>query len=606
MSQTQHFNIDSLSNVVSGLGTSKDKGVWDRFTFMPHIRAEIDAAYRGDWLARKIVNIPPFDMAREWREWKAEQPQIESIENEEKRLGVIRKTVQGLTWSRLYGGAALILGFGDADPEKPAPKTVGRMGLRYLHVVNRFELAAGPIQRDIMDEYYGEPSYWMTYSQSLGYVKIHPSRVIPFIGAERADKDINAEYWGDSTLEAIYDAVHNAALSNAGIASMIHEAKLDVVKIPRLSEQLTTQEYANKLTTRFALANQMKGLVNTLLLDSEEEWNQKQLTFANMPEVMREFLQVACGAGDIPATRLLGMSPGGMNSTGESDLRNYYDRIGADQKIWLGPSLKRLDDALIASALGNLPQDIWYDWAPLWQQSEKERAETDKLKSETTANYQKTGLIPVDALAKGVQNRLEEDGTYPGLADAIEKSNAALDIPPVTGSEDDPNDPGTAATTDAAPRTLYVRRDVKNASEIIAWAKEQGFSTTIKAEDLHVTIAFSRTPVDWMEMGENWSSDRDGALTIEPGGPRMIDALGPQGEAIVLLFASSTLSWRHEEIVRKGASWDWPEYQPHITITWDKGDIDLSSVEPYRGKIVLGPEIFEEVKEDWRSGIEER
>ena len=64
----------------------------------------------------------------------------------------------------------------------------------------------------------------------------------------------------------------------------------------------------------------------------------------------------------------------------------------------------------------------------------------------------------------------------------------------------------------------------------------------------------------------------------------------------VLMFASSLLSWRHEEIIRIGASHDFPDYQPHISLT--KAAVDLSKVEPYRGKIVLGPEVFEPLKED--------
>lgn len=151
----------------------------------------------------------------------------------------------------------------------------------------------------------------------------------------------------------------------------------------------------------------------------------------------------------------------------------------------------------------------------------------------------------------------------------------------------------------AAPRPLYVRRNVVNADQIIKWAKGQGFETTLPADDLHVTITFSRTPVDWMKMGQTWTDK----LEIPAGGARMMDRYG---EAAVLLFAGSELSWRHEEMVRAGASWDHAEYQPHITISWKAADIDLEKVEPYRGKIVLGPELFEDINEDWRSTVTEK
>jgi len=156
--------------------------------------------------------------------------------------------------------------------------------------------------------------------------------------------------------------------------------------------------------------------------------------------------------------------------------------------------------------------------------------------------------------------------------------------------------PATTPTADAAPRTLYVRRDVLNAAEIVKWAKAQGFTDIVP--DLHVTITYSRTPVDWMKMGDNWSDNGKGGLTIPAGGPRLMEAFGDNGEAKVLSFASSALSWRHEDMKRSGASSDREEYQPHVTISYAADGPDLSEVEPYRGKIELGPEIFEELRED--------
>lgn len=75
--------------------------------------------------------------------------------------------------------------------------------------------------------------------------------------------------------------------------------------------------------------------------------------------------------------------------------------------------------------------------------------------------------------------------------------------------------------------------------------------------------------------------------------------------AVVLAFNSSDLSWRHMSLREIGASWDWPEYQPHITITYNSGDVDVSKVEPYRGQIILGPEEFKPIKLDWKQGVSE-
>jgi len=183
---------------------------------------------------------------------------------------------------------------------------------------------------------------------------------------------------------------------------------------------------------------------------------------------------------------------------------------------------------------------------------------------------------------------------------------------PVTGQPVDPAAQAGAPpqgqqsqqAADASPRTLYVSRPVVNADEIRAWAKAQGFAVVQPTEALHVTIAFSRSPVDWMKVGEPWAGNANGELVIAPGGARLVEPLGPKG-AIVLLFNSTELAWRHLQIREAGASWDWPEYQPHITITYDQQGVDLAKVEPYRGQIVLGPERFEEIKDGWSETVVE-
>lgn len=157
----------------------------------------------------------------------------------------------------------------------------------------------------------------------------------------------------------------------------------------------------------------------------------------------------------------------------------------------------------------------------------------------------------------------------------------------------------------AQARPLYVRRDVVNAEELRAYARTLGIRKRVPAGEMHVTIAFSRKPVDWISVGEAFGNE----LVIPAGGPRVVEVLGDK--AIVLLFASSELGWRHEEIKQCGASWDYPTYQPHVTLTYD-GPPDLVDelkagkfLEPFRGEIRLGPEIFEELRDDWSDGLVE-
>lgn len=137
--------------------------------------------------------------------------------------------------------------------------------------------------------------------------------------------------------------------------------------------------------------------------------------------------------------------------------------------------------------------------------------------------------------------------------------------------------------------TLLVSRQVDNGSEIIEWARNIGFDSTLDNWDLHVTIAFSKSPL----IGTSLEPIREN-LMIE-GGQRQLLELGPEGEARVLAFESSRLQQRWGEIIEAGASWDFPSFIPHITLTNLPSDVDLAKVKPYAGRIILDGEWFTEI-----------
>jgi phage-related protein (TIGR01555 family) len=359
--QATQRHYDTLTNVMAGLGVAaKDKGASDVFTFREIQKQEIDDAYRGDWLVRKIVDIPANDMTREWRDWQAEDTQIEAIEAEEKRLGIRQKVRRALQLARLYGGAALVMGVNQGSPQEELKvENVTKGGLQFVHVLHRHQLKVSELDRDPMSPFFGEPKAYTVQPQNAGPLTIHPSRVIRFVGQPLPDDALAAEGWGDTVLAALYSALHDAGLSLQIIASLVHEAKIDVVRVPNLMANLATSEYRTRLIERFTLAAVGKSVSNTLLMDKEEEWDQKEITFSQLPELARLFLQVASGAADIPVTRLLGESPAGLNATGASDIRNYYDGLSSRQEDELRPAMERLDDAVVRSALGSRPKEIW-------------------------------------------------------------------------------------------------------------------------------------------------------------------------------------------------------------------------------------------------------
>lgn len=148
-------------------------------------------------------------------------------------------------------------------------------------------------------------------------------------------------------------------------------------------------------------------------------------------------------------------------------------------------------------------------------------------------------------------------------------------------------------------KTLYVRRDLLNASEVVDWAKSQGFPTTMEPGQLHVTVAYSKTPIEWPEPTSY------GNVEVPFGQNRMVEPLG-DGGAMVLRFHSPELEAGWKRFMDAGASWDFDGYKPHVTVSWDAASVDLMIIEPFKGTLIFGPEIYEEINEDWKDNLTEK
>jgi uncharacterized protein len=289
---------DSFENFIAGLGGWKDKSTHQHWSLTLLTPRDLELAFRGDWVARKIITTPAFDACRAWRSWEATQKQKKVLEDAEKHFGYQLKLMMALERARLYGGSAMVIGVdqGRFNEELNIDK-IGKGDLKFVHVVSRWMLAAGPRVRDITSPWFGEPSYYLRSNiatapspgnveqvggPTMGYeagevLYIHPSRVVRLIGHEYPDMETSPDAWGDSVLQPVADALKDAGLVTSSIATMISEAKLDIVKIPGLLNMLSTEKGAAEMSRRFTNSNVAKSVVNALLIDSTEDVTSQKL-----------------------------------------------------------------------------------------------------------------------------------------------------------------------------------------------------------------------------------------------------------------------------------------------------------------------------------------
>lgn len=299
----------------------------------------------------------------------------------------------------MFGGAAIYIGT-DQEPSEPLnPESIKQGGIKYLSVMTRRELTAGGLMQDPFSEYYGRPEEY-TISGGTGQAYIHPSRLVLFYGDDKPDTwfcngvDLG---WSNSVLKAVHDTIAQTGGTFASVASLVFEANVDVISMPDLMSNIGSDGYESNVLKRFQLASANKGINGTLILDKEETYERRSAAFAHLPEIMQAFAMYCAAAADIPATRFLAQSPNGLNSTGDSDMANYHDKIQSLQELTFETAMSVLDACLVRSALGSHPNDASFTWSPLKQMDERELVEIDKLKMEA-ADKMDSGAMALESV----------------------------------------------------------------------------------------------------------------------------------------------------------------------------------------------------------------
>ena len=429
---------DTFMNLAANLGGAKDKSEAGRFYLTQRIsRAEADALYHGNWLGGKIVDMMADDMTREWREWSATKRDVQDIEATERRLDLKRKVKLCMQRALRDGGSAMLIGTGEDPTQEFRPQSIGKGGLLYVVPVSRWEISCGSLIYDPISPWFGHPSEYRMSSPDGKWLTIHPSRVVLFNVNGTGDILQTGEPWGASIFDRLRVPIRDLMAALAGVASMMAEAKVDIVKVPDLTLKVSDPKFREAVVARFTMANSIKSINNALLLDAKEEWDQKTQTWGGLPDILDRLMLICAGAADEPVTKLFGRSPAGLNATGESDLENHYNAIRSKQENILRPTLALLDDAIVRSSLGRVPRSLSYDWRSLWSSSDKEKSEVRLRHSQAVKALSDAKIFDPKSLATSAATSFDEDGFLPGL-------KAAKNPPDDDGTTPPDNEPSAS------------------------------------------------------------------------------------------------------------------------------------------------------------------
>lgn len=450
---------DGFANLAARLGFGTNKlfsASRYAFDFFTRNTTELEAAYRTNWIVGQIVDVVAEDMTRAGIEFGAGLAPDESqrMSQAMQRLQIFDALCEAVKWSRLYGGALAVLLFDGDDMATPLDvSSIGPGRFRGLLVLDRWQVE--PSLSDVVTEYgpeFGKPRLYTVSDAGLGGTfagaRIHHSRVLRFEGIPLPYRQrVSEQGWGESVIERLRDRLTAYDSASQGTAQLVYKAHLRTYKVKGLREILASGGPAYEgLIKQLASIRDFQSNEGLTLADVEDEFQVNDYSFGGLADVLAEFGQQLSGATGIPLVRLFGQSPRGF-STGDTDLRNYYDMIRSKQAKDLDDAVRRVLAVLCMSELARpLPDGFSFAFASLWQVSDDQKAAIAVQDANRVA-----ALVNADIFDRG--QALEElrqcgpiSGRYTVITDAavtlaeLEPPKAELDamvhrMPPLSGKD---------------------------------------------------------------------------------------------------------------------------------------------------------------------------
>ena len=425
MSQLAAMAMDGYSNAAAFLGDDSvliSSGTFRRSNLTSNPE-KLTTAYRESWLVKRIIDMPAEDMTRKWYTLNTsmDEEDLRDMKRLEAKHSVRQEMTNAIRWARLYGGSIAVMVARDLS-EPLEVKRLAPGSFQGLLVLDRTSGVTPSLElvEDLNDPDFGEPAYYDVdlNTGEARHARIHHSRVLKFTGRELPRMEMEAEsFWGVSELEHIWDELQKRDATSANIAQLLFQANVTTLKMGDLGDALAGSSDTLRRRTLAAMReeNRLRTSYGIQLLSQGDQMETHSYSFGGISDVYEMFMLDMAGAAEIPATKLFGRAPQGMNASGESDLKNYAEMISGLQERLLRPALEKLLPVMAMSCWGFCPADLDIVFESIIAQTPEERADlVDKLSSGVIAAFQ-AGLISRDEAVEELKARGAELGVWSKL-----------------------------------------------------------------------------------------------------------------------------------------------------------------------------------------------
>lgn len=386
---------------------------------------------------RNIIGTLAEEMTRKWikivstgDDPEAKADKIGKIEDLTKRLGMREVFNRAAEMDGGFGMGMIFLDLGETEdnaelmtPLMMQSAKIGKDSLRAFVNIDPTWVSPdnynsiNPLREDFF-----KPQTWFIMGK-----RVHTTRLL--IIRSREVPDIlkpSYNFGGLSLSQMAKPYVDNWLRTRQSVSDLLHAFTTWVLKTNMMAYLADAGQLAARLSA-FVLGRDNRGL---MMIDKEnEEFDNISAPLGGLDKLQAQAQEQMASVSKEPLMKMLGITPSGLNDSGEIGIRNWYDHVHAEQEKTFGHNITYALQIIQLSLFGTIDDEITFEFVPLWELDAAGRAAVDKMKADTYAVYQADAVVTNDEVRQQIADDPESPfyglkGKAPELPDPMDQFDA--------------------------------------------------------------------------------------------------------------------------------------------------------------------------------------
>ena len=342
---------------------------------------------------RSVAETTATEMTREWGEFKGDEEKVNALNdafNKHKIRDLMRRAFEV---ESTMGRAQIYIDLDGAQDDLPfveSPAGVRKGSLRGFALIEpMWSTPSAYNANDPTRSDFYVPTKWYVLGR-----EVHADRLITLIMRPVPDMLKPAyNFGGISMLQLMKPYVERYQRTADSISQLVHSFSLSILATD-MAGILTGGDSDASLFIRAGMFNKFRDNSGLMMLDKEvEELSQINTPLTGLPELLTKAQESMAAPSHTPLVKLLGITPSGLNANSDGEIRVYYDYIAAQQNAHMRPIIERIANIIQLDIFGEIDPDIRWEFNPLYQLDDKEKAEVQETNSRTARNLVEGGIV---------------------------------------------------------------------------------------------------------------------------------------------------------------------------------------------------------------------